>query len=152
MFILLSAANSFCHNEKYVRLDDKVIGIGKRNSSRPTGRKDAIGYRSKGGVKSTNVKFNMVSNEEFGLNKISLGKKYFKETFPSHKSTTLSSSIAEIPESIPSQRTVNMIKRKIIVSSQGIEWQDLAVVTSYMCNTLALGMLLIGIILYAEGF
>lgn len=65
-----------------------------------------------------------------------------RKQISSKKSTILSSSIVESPssDSLPLLQKLNEWKEKARTGFREVEWQDLAVVTCYGCNTLALGI------------
>ena len=106
-----------------------------------TSRKRQKVNHAEGRLRLSNVKFNTMSAVKHFHKKTNLKRNDLTENLTPRKTTILSSSIAETPPSdlFPLQLGLKDKKKSTILKLQEIDLQDLAIVTCYICNNIALG-------------
>jgi hypothetical protein len=152
--IILSIANCSCYNEWQLRTNEAVShGIIRQDTCFiTTSIKRRNGDHTKGRARLSNVILNAIPNDKHFLKKTTLGTNDLTGYLSSQKSTILSSSIVENPtsDSFPLYLRLDEVKRSTITTLKEVEWQDLAVVVCYMCNSLALGTYVVDFDDYAK--
>jgi hypothetical protein len=133
ILLFFYSVNSFSHGKSFLQRHH-----GTASKSEVNGNPFTIDISSKKIYRSSNNFNRLQSNKKPVQNakKLDLTVEKRRET-SSQKSTILSSSIVENPASDSSSLYLRL--DEMITTLKEVEWQDLAVVTCYGCNTLALG-------------